>query len=351
VELFSIWAILRAISGMVLINQAMAILVAVALLFTVPLVHAQGAAAEIGTPFKLKFSQQPSIDSERIGITFANVTEDSRCPSDVVCIRAGQATITVSVEANGTDAGQYSLTVGSNESKMAATFGQYSIKLVSLDPYPVSTTKTDKSDYVATVVVSKVSANSAGVLVKAGGDFGAIAGWSTEKGKGTLVMIGRDPEGPRREILRFVPSEAKCASGPEARECTDGQITPACLVCRWQSVHLEVSGDKLHLTLVSQNSTEYTLDVKQIRTKPGSTVTLAEGQRDGPLLVQKIGADSVKGLNYVEYPVARADGIPITLHIGDKASNGCTVTLTLVKILDGKAGFSKSTDYNRMCPI
>lgn len=334
-----------------MINQAIAILAAVALLSTVSIAHAQGVAAEIGTPFKLKFSQQASIDSEKIGITFANVTEDSRCASDVVCIQAGQATISASVEVNGTDAGQYALTVGSNESKSAATFGQYSIKLVSLDPYPVSTKKTDKSDYVATLVVSKVSANSSVVLVKAGGKFGAIAGWNVEKGKGTLVMIGRDPEGPKREILRFVPSEAKCASGPEARDCIDGQITPACLVCKWQSMHLEVSGDKLHLSLVGQNSTEYTLDIKQIRAKQGSTVTLAEGQRDGPLLVQKIGADSVEGLNYVEYPVARVDGVPITLHVGDKASNGCTVTLTLVKILDGKAVFSKSTDYNRMCPI
>jgi hypothetical protein len=335
---------------MVLIKQAIAILAAVAILSTIPLVHAQGVTGEIGTPFKLNFGQQASIDSGRIDIAFTNVTEDSRCPSDVVCIQAGQATLSVSVEVNGTDAGQYSLTVGPKD-KSVATFGQYSINLVSLDPYPVSTSKIEKSDYVATLVVSKVSANSAGVLVKAGGNFGVIAGWSTEKGKGTLVMIGRDPEGPRREILRFVPTEAKCASGPEARECIDGHITPACLVCKWQSVHLEVSGNKFHISLVGLNSTEYALDIKQIKTKQGSTVTLAEGQRDGPLLVQKISANSVEGLNYVEYPLAKADGIPITLHIGDKASNGCTVTLTLVKIFDHKAMFSKSEDYHRMCPL
>ena len=320
--------------------------VAIAILFSsvASMAHAQ-AEPELGRPFELKFGQKASIDSEKIGITFANVTEDSRCPSDVVCIQAGQATIRVSVEVNGTDAGQQMLTVGP-KAKDSATFGQYSVGLVKLDPYPVSKVHTAPKDYVATLVVSKASAGA--VFVKARGEFSVIAGWKGDKG--TLVTLGRDPQGQWREVIRFVPSDAKCDK-PDASNCIDGEITPACLACMWQRVHLETSSNKLYLMLQDQSTKGYSLDVKQIRVKQDSTVTLVEGQRDGPLLVQKVGADYISGLNYIEYPLAKQEGTPVTLHIGDKASNGCTVTLTLIKIAEGKATFSKDADYNKPCPI
>jgi len=86
--------------------------------------------------------------------------------------------------------------------------------------------------------------------------------------------------------------------------------------------------------------------------EPGSTqVILHEGERDGSLYVEKIYTDYITGLNYWEYPVAREQGSPITLKIGETASNGCTVTMTLIKI-DGKtATFIKKVDNDRPCPI
>ncbi|HEX6562438.1 MAG TPA: hypothetical protein VF016_10485, partial [Nitrososphaera sp.] len=71
--------------------------------------HAQGTTvpAELDKPFKLKIGQRAALDSEKITISLLNVTEDSRCPSDVVCIWQGQASIRVSAEVNGTDAGQF----------------------------------------------------------------------------------------------------------------------------------------------------------------------------------------------------------------------------------------------------
>ena len=83
----------------------------------------------------------------------------------------------------------------------------------------------------------------------------------------------------------------------------------------------------------------------------GVVVTLSEGQREGPLLVQKIFPDSIQGLDFREYPLATNVGYPITLHIGDSASNGCTVELTLVKISNGTATFLKKEYQNRPCPI
>ncbi len=87
-------------------------------------------------------------------------------------------------------------------------------------------------------------------------------------------------------------------------------------------------------------------------TKPdGKEIILREGQREGSLLVQKIYPTYITGLNYREYPLAMDQGQPITLYIGETASNGCTISLTLIKISGGTATFTEKTDYNRPCPI
>ena len=83
----------------------------------------------------------------------------------------------------------------------------------------------------------------------------------------------------------------------------------------------------------------------------GLTITLSAGQRAGSLLVKDIFSDHVSGLNFMDYPVAREDGFPVTLRIGESASNGCTVELTLLKISGNTATFLKKEYNNRPCPI
>lgn len=83
----------------------------------------------------------------------------------------------------------------------------------------------------------------------------------------------------------------------------------------------------------------------------GRQISLQEGQRSGSLLLQEIYSTYVTGLNFWEYPVATNQGQPITLYIGDSASNGCTVTLTLIKIEGTTAIFTEKIDNNRPCPI
>ncbi len=82
-----------------------------------------------------------------------------------------------------------------------------------------------------------------------------------------------------------------------------------------------------------------------------SIIFLAEGERDGPLLVQKIYTDHIEGLNFREYPIATNIGTSINLSIGQAASNGCTITLTLISIENKTAKFSRKVEYNKPCPI
>ena len=80
-------------------------------------------------------------------------------------------------------------------------------------------------------------------------------------------------------------------------------------------------------------------------------VSLRAGQREGSLLVENIYPDRVTGLNFPEYPIATSNGYPVTLRVGEAASNGCTVTLTLLRIEGELAIFAKATSPNRPCPI
>jgi hypothetical protein len=329
--------------------------------------YASDAPAEVGQPFSLKVNQTAHIESAGIDVMFVNVTEDSRCPSDVTCVWAGQVAVIIDVNASASSS-QLTLTLSGGQSE-AKSFGNYSIMLADVQPYPVSTKKISLSDYVATLVVdagNQVMSHGVFVKAKASGApiTAVVAGWNVEKGKGAAVLFMQDG-GLKRVIIKFVPSySGSCSHEPDQAECIDGQVTFTSngdIVVQGGNVHVEVDGSKtrLFLTLPGEAGKEYTLDMMKFKSwsRPiisggnSSVVSLTEGQRDGPLLVQKIYPDRIEGLNFPEYPIATDKGFPITLRIGEKASNGCTVILTLVKIEGGSATFLKTVDENRPCPI
>ena len=85
----------------------------------------------------------------------------------------------------------------------------------------------------------------------------------------------------------------------------------------------------------------------------GEQVSLREGQRESSLLVEKIYSDHITGLNFPEYPIAFERGFPITLRIGEVVSNGCTITLALIRIKGDIATFLKKVSSGKdvVCPI
>jgi hypothetical protein len=206
---------------------------------------------------------------------------------------------------------------------------------------------------------------SHGVLVKARAADApvsfVIAGWNVERGEGAAVLSTQDAL--KREIIKFAPSYADSCSHQDAVECIDGQVIEtrnALIIEPGGKLHLEIDGSRTHLYLTvdpGDADSEYALDITKFKEWekpiPGSNniVYLQEGQRDGPLLVQKIYSDRIEGLNFLEYPISTGQGSPVTLRIGEKASNGCTVSLTLLKIEDGASIFVKAIDEDRPCPI
>ncbi|MCI0558505.1 MAG: hypothetical protein MN733_08425, partial [Nitrososphaera sp.] len=115
------------------------------------------ARARLGVPFQIAINETVAVAGSDISVKFYNVTEDSRCPSDVVCVWAGQVTAMVGVTQNSTDLGRFSLTLGagSNTSTAEQKVGAYTIKLTQVDPYPTSSQPTSPGDYIAMLVLSK----------------------------------------------------------------------------------------------------------------------------------------------------------------------------------------------------
>ena len=124
------------------------------MLFVIGVVIIAGCVSNaiyLNQPFDLRLGQTAVIENENINIRFMTVAEDSRCPSDVQCIQEGRAVVVVNIVKDGENLGDF--TLASNEPPII--FDLYSIELVDVKPYPISTQRLDTSAYVITLVVSK----------------------------------------------------------------------------------------------------------------------------------------------------------------------------------------------------
>lgn len=319
-------------------------------------------------PFKLGVNQTAYLLPADLVFRFVNVTEDSRCPSDVQCIWAGQVSILIeySRASTGQSLGNFTLTLmGSSSTEISTTIEGYLVKLARVDPYPVSTEQIQPSNYVATLIVLKADIGTPDSFVASGPVV--LDGTSGERLENlqvgmqvTLSMALHNSFDDDRQFIAIM----------EARSLDDRGITRFLAMSNgtvsgkgWIDASLswmpEQAGEYQLRTFVIDSLVEprvltpvMTAEIMvHENTKGESIVTLREGQREGPLLVQKIYADRVEGLNFLEYPVAMDSGLPITLRIGEKASNGCTIVLTLTKIQGDSATFLKTVDENRPCPI
>lgn len=107
---------------------------------------------QINTQFSLNIGQSVTLPEQGIKIYFTDVLEDSRCPSDVVCIWEGTVSLAINIFYQGSNLGEYILN-SSNLHK--ASFMGFFVKLKVLAPYPVSTETIQKSDYNGTFIVSE----------------------------------------------------------------------------------------------------------------------------------------------------------------------------------------------------
>jgi hypothetical protein len=111
-------------------------------------------AAEPGVAFSLPIGKTAAINGSGTRLTFRLVREDSRCPTDVTCIWAGDAKIDVTISRNGSsdDIRILSLTPPNNE----ASSGDLQIRFVGLTPIPRQADGNAPRAYVAQLVVNRI---------------------------------------------------------------------------------------------------------------------------------------------------------------------------------------------------
>lgn len=357
-----------------------------------------------GTQFQLKANQTYFLESDGIKIQFLNVTADSRCPSDVTCIWEGEAKVLVNVIENNQDLGNFTLTSRGGQPDLAVqAFDGHTIQVVNVEPYPISTKKLTLSDYSVTFAISRSAIFSPLKQLRSGVPLDEI-----DCSQGLYLAVKSDHQplclkastitklasrgflygtqsGDTSHVTIVIPPGSE---NPASNKTYSPDIATVVIginnTVRWVNqadIGNTVASD-MPITQDGKNFDRLLLQPSQYyeftftdpgtytfhgephpwqigtvvvigenATLPSNEIALKEGQREGPLQVETILPDSVIGLNYIEYPLARLNGNPVTLHIGDSVSNGCTESLTLVKIGSGIAYFTKKTDYNRPCPV
>ncbi len=106
-----------------------------------------------GTEFSLRPGERIQVEGGAAAVRFVAVPQDSRCPTDVQCVWAGDAVVQLDLLVSG-DSSRTALHTNSQGGSVRTEFHGYALELVSLKPAPHSGTQIQQSDYLATLRVS-----------------------------------------------------------------------------------------------------------------------------------------------------------------------------------------------------
>lgn len=121
--------------------------------------QSEGAAITPDRPFTLRVGEHAELADRTLRIGFDSVTNDSRCASNVQCVRAGEAIVKLTLHSGAIDS-TVRLQTPSAPAPVAiapstAIIGAYAVTLSSLEPVPVAGQERRQADYVAHLVVSR----------------------------------------------------------------------------------------------------------------------------------------------------------------------------------------------------
>jgi hypothetical protein len=103
---------------------------------------------ELGVQFDLKVGQQVTVKNTGLMIKFKGVDNESRCPEGANCPMVGNAKVTIVVS-------QKELKLNTFTEPKQATYSDYTVRLLTLSPYPKLNKKINPQDYVVTLIVNQ----------------------------------------------------------------------------------------------------------------------------------------------------------------------------------------------------
>ncbi len=121
-----------------------------------PLPGTTGTAGTVqvsmGQDFQLTAGQSGRVNGTPITVTFHSVGADSRCPSNVQCVWAGDAVINLGLSSTTTLAQDTAM--HTNLDPKFADYAGYRVRVVGLSPVPISGSSIPAASYVVTLRVS-----------------------------------------------------------------------------------------------------------------------------------------------------------------------------------------------------
>jgi hypothetical protein len=115
------------------------------------------ASTGVNRSVQIRYGQEVLVPGYNFKIKFVAVPEDSRCPTGVNCIWAGNVRVLLHVAKAKSKPVKVELDLNPRDSPhgQTANYGNYKLKLLGVDPYPVDGQQRAAKDYTVTLDVSK----------------------------------------------------------------------------------------------------------------------------------------------------------------------------------------------------
>lgn len=113
--------------------------------------------AALGTPFVLFMGQNATLQGTDIAVEFSHISDDSRCPADVVCVWEGEVTAKLHITQNN-NTQEVNLTLSSRDTSLSVHESNgFRIELLSVEPYPQTSQPIAISAYEVKLLVSEIN--------------------------------------------------------------------------------------------------------------------------------------------------------------------------------------------------
>jgi hypothetical protein len=132
----------------------MKILISVIMVLAIIMSVHESADAQKPQKFTLRPKQQKSLYAGKLKVQFIEVMEDSRCPTGVNCVWAGNAKVKIKVTSKRL--GEKIFEANTNGGPQGDQFDGYAIVLDKLTPYPKADKPIGKATYRVTISVSRL---------------------------------------------------------------------------------------------------------------------------------------------------------------------------------------------------
>lgn len=143
-------------SRAVIVAMTLAICLAMPMLASACRSERQPVRVQLGETFALAIGQSAEVQGRDLGVTFKDVISDSRCPVDVYCVWAGEATVVLEV-ISGVQREDIEMSMLGGDSVTIELDG-YEITAVALTPHRLADQSIERGDYRLEMTIEEIGA-------------------------------------------------------------------------------------------------------------------------------------------------------------------------------------------------